>query len=125
MTDNHRDILAEAIQEDTPYSAKIIRAGVARCGGWIRTSEALAAMAEAAEQARAEERAKVTALSEANEAAMADELTRLAAENERLREEVKYLDRLNRGTASTEEVALRLLKKFDERDAAHTALEGK
>jgi hypothetical protein len=95
MTDNHRDILAEAIQEDTPYSAKIIRAGVARCGGWIRTSEALAAMAEAAEQARAEERAKVTALSEANEAAMADELTRLAAENERLRSAlVQYRDDL-------------------------------
>jgi hypothetical protein len=48
-----------------------------------------------------------------------------ADEIERLREEVKYLDRLNRGTASTEEVALRLLKKFDERDAARAALEGK
>ena len=54
-----------------------------------------------------------------------DVMAEAADEIERLREEVKYLDRLNRGTASTEEVALRLLKKFDERDAAHTALEGK
>lgn len=48
-----------------------------------------------------------------------------AEEIERLREEVKYLDRLNRGTVTAGEVALRLLKKFDERDAARAALEAK